>query len=98
MLNFERNNDDLGSITATTWKDNLVIFGSCYGCLYSFDENGQIGSFLSCQDEVKNDLTLQVEHFIPQPDTINSLVTTMTNEIIYGGYDGFYRIGVEGTV
>ena len=94
-LNFEHSTDEMGSISATTWKENLIIFGSSFGSVHTLNAAGEIGPFLTHQEELKNDLTLQVETFIPQVDSVRSLVTTPSNEVIYAGCDGFYRIGVE---
>ena len=60
-LNFETRRDDLGAISCATWKDDAILFGTGYGTIHSLNKEGTMGNFLTSQDEIKNELTLQVQ-------------------------------------
>ena len=50
-----------------TWKDGLMVFGSVDGAIRTLNRDGALGTFIESSEEIKDDLTLQLTYFLPQP-------------------------------
>merc|ERR1719440_234117 len=72
-----------------------MVFGSVDGAIRTLNRDGALGTFIESSEEIKDDLTLQLTYFLPQPASTEAVITLGSNELLYGGSEGFFKIGLE---